>query len=64
MLAHEVGHMLGSPHTHDPTGYNPVIDRCGSTLNGNAIPPGTPKKKNHRLIIIRWWKSHELLSSH
>eukprot|EP01127_Copromyxa_protea_P010054 TRINITY_DN2412_c1_g6_i1.p1 TRINITY_DN2412_c1_g6~~TRINITY_DN2412_c1_g6_i1.p1 ORF type:complete len:709 (-),score=102.30 TRINITY_DN2412_c1_g6_i1:809-2935(-) len=38
MMAHETGHILGSPHTHDQTGYNPLIDSCGLTLQGSSIP--------------------------
>jgi hypothetical protein len=37
VVAHEVGHNLGSRHTHDPNGYNPPVDGCG---NAYLNPPG------------------------
>lgn len=39
VTAHEIGHVLGSPHTHDSSGYDPVIDSCGtSTSDASKIP--------------------------
>jgi len=37
VVAHEVGHNLGSRHTHEPNGFNPPIDGCG---NAYLNPPG------------------------
>eukprot|EP01127_Copromyxa_protea_P011653 TRINITY_DN294_c0_g1_i1.p1 TRINITY_DN294_c0_g1~~TRINITY_DN294_c0_g1_i1.p1 ORF type:complete len:1674 (-),score=432.23 TRINITY_DN294_c0_g1_i1:61-4824(-) len=39
VTAHELGHTLGSPHTHDPNGYSPVIDACGSNQNDPSVVP-------------------------
>jgi len=36
IIGHEIGHNLGSGHTHDTTYYNPYIDNCG---NGGDVPP-------------------------
>ena len=30
VVAHELGHNLGTGHTHDPNSYSPIIDGCGS----------------------------------
>lgn len=37
LFAHELGHNLGSRHTHDPDGYDPVIDNCGNGDCTNAF---------------------------
>jgi hypothetical protein len=38
VFSHEIGHNVGSGHTHDPNSYNPPIDGCG---NAYLNPPGT-----------------------
>lgn len=39
ITAHEIGHILGSHHTHDINGYDPLIDSCGiSTSNPSVVP--------------------------
>ncbi len=42
MVAHETGHVLGSPHTHDCiwNGNNTQIDDCGNQQGGPWLPPG------------------------
>ncbi len=42
-MSHEMGHALGSPHTHACVwnGNNTAIDSC-MTLEGNCSPPGFP----------------------
>jgi len=31
VTAHEIGHNLGTHHTHEPSFFNPIIDGCGSS---------------------------------
>ncbi len=35
VFTHELGHNLGSYHTHDPTQYDPVIDDCWNQSTGS-----------------------------
>ena len=44
IIAHELGHNFGSPHTHDCSwnGNNTPIDGCGSTYNGCGISSYIP----------------------
>eukprot|EP01127_Copromyxa_protea_P010250 TRINITY_DN2485_c0_g1_i1.p1 TRINITY_DN2485_c0_g1~~TRINITY_DN2485_c0_g1_i1.p1 ORF type:complete len:1772 (+),score=339.78 TRINITY_DN2485_c0_g1_i1:19-5334(+) len=39
VIAHEIGHILGSRHTHDVNGYSPVIDNCGNQLQTPSVIP-------------------------
>lgn len=37
IVGHELGHNFGSPHTHNPAGYNPPIDTCATTSNATLF---------------------------
>lgn len=41
VLTHEVGHNLGSPHTHSCSWVGGAIDNC-YTVEGSCVPPVTP----------------------
>jgi hypothetical protein len=38
VVAHEMGHNLGSRHTHDPAQYSPPIDGCGNAYLNPPLP--------------------------
>ena len=42
---HEIGHNFNSPHTHDSTGYSPVVDTCGT-----SCPAGLPLAKSSTIM--------------
>eukprot|EP01127_Copromyxa_protea_P016045 TRINITY_DN4709_c0_g1_i1.p1 TRINITY_DN4709_c0_g1~~TRINITY_DN4709_c0_g1_i1.p1 ORF type:complete len:976 (-),score=198.18 TRINITY_DN4709_c0_g1_i1:45-2972(-) len=63
VTSHEIGHVLGSPHTHDPTGYNPVIDKCGSNPDDSSVIPwdgGSVMSYCHIVNGGNGWKSMSL----
>ncbi|MBL0927759.1 MAG: hypothetical protein IBJ11_08920 [Phycisphaerales bacterium] len=49
VVAHEIGHNVGSGHTHEPQFYNPPIDGCG---NAYLNPPQTQNCTNANLGTI------------
>ncbi|KAL7470486.1 hypothetical protein ACHAXS_010742 [Conticribra weissflogii] len=36
VVLHEIGHNFGTKHTHDDTGYQPVVDTCGVSPIGSC----------------------------
>ncbi|EED95328.1 predicted protein [Thalassiosira pseudonana CCMP1335] len=38
IISHEIGHSLGSKHSHDNTGYDPVVDTCGLDQCSDELP--------------------------
>jgi len=38
VIAHEIGHNFGLPHTHDGSFYDPIIDNCGNQCFTEPLP--------------------------